>query len=176
MNQDTTSKKPEAGEAIPGGPTRESVVSLREINADTVREICKLSDTLSPEHQRMVAPNALSIAEAYFQPHAWFRAIYADETPVGFIMLYQGPDDFLRDDGEKVHFLWRFMIAAPYQKLGFGRRALEQVIEDLRRQSVGEFFTSCEQGQGNPEGFYRKLGFERTGGMLEEEVVLALKL
>jgi hypothetical protein len=29
----------------------------------------------------------------YFEPKAWFRAIYADETPVGFVMLFDDPDE-----------------------------------------------------------------------------------
>ena len=48
-------------------------VSLREITADTVATICKLSDTLVESQKRMVAPNALSIAQAHFSQHAWFR-------------------------------------------------------------------------------------------------------
>ena len=62
--------------------TRDSTVSLREVTADTVRMICRLD--VSEEQKHFVAPNAVSIAQAYFEPKAWFRAIYADETPVGF--------------------------------------------------------------------------------------------
>jgi diamine N-acetyltransferase len=153
--------------------TKDSIVSLREITAETVRTICKLSDTLSDEHKRMVAPNAVSIAEAYFNEHAWFRAIYADETPVGFVMLYTGPDE---DTGETVHFLWRYMIGGPYQKLGFGRKALQTIIEDLRSKGVKEFGTSCGVGPGSPEGFYRSLGFEPTGEFYGEEKALRLTL
>ncbi len=70
--------------------TRDSVVSFREINAETVRTICRLD--VSEEQMHFVAPNAHSIAQAYFEPKAWFRAIYADETPVGFVMLYDDPE------------------------------------------------------------------------------------
>ena len=60
------------------------IVSLLEVTADTVRAICALQTT--EEQKRFVAPNALSIAQAYFEPTASFRAIYAGETPVGFLM------------------------------------------------------------------------------------------
>jgi hypothetical protein len=36
--------------------------------------------------------------------------------------------------------------------------------------------TSCGQGPGSPEEFYRKLGFERNGKVLGEEVGLSLTL
>ena len=56
-----------------------SVVSFKEITGATVNAIIKLSDTLSAPHWRMVAANAISIAQAHFNKYAWFRAIYATE-------------------------------------------------------------------------------------------------
>lgn len=148
----------------------EAEVSLREITAETVREVCNLSDTLTPPKKYMVAPNAISIAQAYFSEHAWFRAIYAEDTPVGFLMLYDDPD-------EQEYFLWRLMIAGPYHGKGFARRAIIRLADHVRtRPGATVLETSCGQGPGSPEGFYRKLGFERNGKMLGEEVGLSLVL
>jgi diamine N-acetyltransferase len=151
-----------------------SIVSLREVTAETVRAVCKLSDTLSEAQKRMVAPNAVSIAEAYFNEHAWFRAIYADDTLVGFIMLFIGPDE---DNPEEMeYFLWRYMVAGPYQGMGFGRQALGIVIEDIKQKGARVFGTSCGEGEGSPEGFYKKLGFEPTGKKVGSEIVLEMRL
>jgi diamine N-acetyltransferase len=145
-------------------------VSLREITGETVLAICRLSDTLSEPQKRMVAPNAISIAQAHFSQHAWFRAIYADEEPVGFIMLYDNPD-------EPTYFLWRLMIAAPHQRKGYGRKAIEHLIEYVRTRPVAtELLVSCGEGEDSPEGFYRSLGFRRNGRMEGHEVVLSLTL
>jgi diamine N-acetyltransferase len=60
--------------------------------------ICTLNDTITELHKYMVAPNAQSIAQAHFEKMAWFQAIYANDTPVVFIMLYDDqdePNDFL---------------------------------------------------------------------------------
>ncbi len=54
-------------------------VSLREVTADTVRAICKLE--VAPAQRGLVAPNAVSIAQAHFEPAAWFRGIYAGDEP-----------------------------------------------------------------------------------------------
>lgn len=154
----------------PPDPGPDAKVTLREVTAETVREICRLSDTLAPPKKYMVAPNAISIAEAYFNEHAWFRAIYADETPVGFLMLYDDPE-------EPEYFLWRLMVAGPHHGKGFGRRAIELLVDYVKtRPGATVLETSCGQGPGSPEGFYRKLGFERTGKMLGHEVGLSLKL
>jgi diamine N-acetyltransferase len=151
-------------------PGPDAEVTLREITAETVRDICRLSDALTPPKRYMVAPNAISVAQAYFEPHAWFRAIYADEEPVGFAMLYDDPE-------EKEYFLWRFMIAGQHHGKGFGRRGLEKVIEYVRtRPGATVLKTSCGQGAGSPEGFYRAIGFRRNGEMIGREVGLSLDL
>jgi diamine N-acetyltransferase len=148
----------------------DSSVTLREITGETVVSICKLSDTLSAPQKKMVAPNAQSIAQAHYSRYAWFRAIYADETPVGFIMLYDNPE-------EKRYFLWRLMIAGPYQGLGYGEKAVRLLIEYVRTQPGAKaLLVSCGEGEASPEGFYAKLGFQRTGEMLDDEVVMSLTL
>jgi len=145
-------------------------VSLREITSETVVQICKLSDTLSEQEQKMVAPNAISIAQAHFSDKAWFRAIYADEMAVGFIMLY--------DDSENPeYFLWRLMIAGPYQGKGYGRKAIELLVEYVKtRPGARELSTSYVPIEGGPEGFYRKMGFEPTGEVDDGEIVVRLTL
>ncbi len=144
----------------------DAVITLREVTAETVGQVCKLSDTLSDPQKKMVAPNAYSIAQAYFEKHAWFRAVYADDVPVGFVMLY--------DDAEKDHvYLWRFMIAGERQGRGYGRRALELVLEHARtRHNAREITASYVPMEGGAGPFYRKLGFEPTGEMEGEEVVI----
>jgi diamine N-acetyltransferase len=148
--------------------TRDSTVSLREVTAETVRAICYLEVSEAQKH--FVAPNAHSIAQAYFEPKAWFRAIYADETPVGFVMLY--------DDAQvPEYFLWRYMIDARYQKLGFGMRAMDLLLEYVRaRPGAHEMKLSCHPGEDGPEPFYRHYGFTLTGEWLENEAVMRIDL
>ena len=148
--------------------TRDSTVSLREVTADTVRMICRLD--VSEEQKHFVAPNAVSIAQAYFEPKAWFRAIYADETPVGFVMLFDDPD-------EPLYFLWRYMIDVRYQKLGFGKKAMDLLLEYVRsRPAAKEMTLSCHPGEDGPEPFYRRYGFTPTGRMLGDEAEMRIDL
>jgi len=154
--------------------TTAALVTLREITSETVRSIIKLSVTES--QKGFVASNAVSLAQALFAPEAWYRAIYFEEEPVGFVML---ADDSLlkpppKDPGIGV---WRFMIDAEYQGRGIGREALRQVIEHARAK--GSFKTlelSYVPGPGCPEPFYLSLGFRHTGRMDGDEVVLELPL
>ncbi len=150
-----------------------SDIHFRRITAQTVRQVCRLSETLTAQQRDMVADNALSIAQAHFSDNAWMRAIYVDDTPIGFIMTHTGSDD---DDGIDCAgvFLWRFMIAGPFQGKGYGRKAMELLLDHLRAEGATELYTSCGQGEGSPEGFYKKLGFVPTGEYYDDEVELRL--
>lgn len=150
-------------------PGPSAVVTLREVTAETVRAICRLS--VSPHQQGFVAPNSISIAEAYFaRQRAWFRAVYADETPVGFVMLSDEPE-------KHEYYLWRFMIDARYQRHGFGRQAIELLIDHVRtRPGATMLLTSCVPGEGTPMPFYAKLGFVETGEEDDGERVMRLDL
>ncbi len=147
-----------------------SDVKLVELTEDTVRGVCLLSETLDDPQRSMVADNAISLAQAHFSKFAWFRAIYAGKAPVGFVLLYDDPE-------APEYFLWRFMVAGPYQGRGYGRDALELLADYVRtRPDAEELGVSCGQGPGSPEGFYTKFGFEQTGEMAGDEVMLKLVL
>ncbi len=149
-------------------PSGRDEVALREVTGDSVRTICGLS--VRDEQTKFVAPNAVSIAQAYFSEHAWFRAVYADETPVGFVMLADQPEP-------PEYYLWRFMIDARYQGMGYGQRALALLIEHVRtRPGATELLTSVVQAEGGPQGFYEKNGFELTGEYEDGEAVMRLRL
>ncbi len=145
-----------------------AVVSLREITRETVESILELE--VAPKQEEFVATNAESLAEALFSPEAWYRAIYADETPVGFVMLSVKPE-------VPRYSLWRFMIGAEYQGKGYGKRAVELVIDQVRTMpGAKELLLSYVPGKGNPRKFYQKLGFEETGEVDDDEIVMRLLL
>ena len=143
-------------------------VELREVTGETVRAICRL--TVAPHQESFVALNAVSIAEAYFYPTAWFRAIYANGEPVGFVML--------DDDVSKVTYtLWRLMVGEGFQGHGYGKRAVELLVDYVRaRPGASALMTSWVPGADGPADFYRKLGFEPTGEVDDGEIVGRLAL
>lgn len=150
-------------------PTKNSTITLRELSAETLRPILSLE--VAETQKNFVAPNAVSVAQAYFQrDRAWFRGIYADEAPVGFLMLYDNPQ-------ENTYFLWRFMIDARYQGMGYGRRAIELLINHVKtRPNATELKVSYVPGEGTPGPFYAKMGFVETGEVEHGENIMSLKL
>ena len=131
-------------------------VELREVTRENLAAVLRLE--VAPAQRGLVASTAASIAQAHLHPDvAWFRAIYADDVPVGFVMLELEPD--------QEPFLWRLLIADGHQRRGAGREALALVAAWLRRchPSSTSLLTSHVVGDGDPGPFYERLGFQYTG-------------
>jgi diamine N-acetyltransferase len=122
-------------------------VTLREITKENLRDILRLQ--VAPHQETFVATNAVSIAEAHFAPEvAWYRAVYAGEVPIGFLML--------EDQGR-----------------GYGRRALELFFAHVKtRPGATAVYTSCVPAEGGPGPFYEKMGFVYTGKEEDGELVM----
>lgn len=138
---------------------------MREVTLDNLREILRL--TVAAHQERFVASNAVSIAQAYFhRDSAWFRAIYADATPIGFVMLHVAPE-------KAEYHVWRFMIDQMFQRYGFGTRAIELIVEHVRGlPGARQLSVSCVPGEGSPGPFYERSGFAYTGEEDEGELVM----
>ncbi len=149
-------------------------VTLREItdaNRDAVTAL-----KVRPGQENFVDGVAESIQEAAETPEGapWYRAIYAAEEPVGFVMLSWNVTPQPGIIGP--WYLWRLLIDERFQGRGYGRAALRRVIDLIRAEGASELLTSYQPGIGEPWPFYEKLGFAPTGEMDGTEVILRLDL
>jgi len=153
-------------------------VRLVEITQATVDVILGLA--VAPEQARFVAPNAVSLAQAHFEPGAWFRAIADADDLVGFAMIF---DPTLPgavpwpDLDTRTIMLWRFMIDHASQRRGLGAAAIARLAAHARtRPGITRFATSYSEGPGGPADFYRRTGFVATGRHLEDEAEAVMHL
>ena len=149
-------------------PLGDGGISLRVVDSDNVKAIIDLS--VSEAQKEFVAPNVWSLAEAYAADHAWVRAIYRGDDPVGFVML---SDDHLQPR----YYLWRFMIGEGFQGKGYGLVAMRLLHDYVRTRPGGDkVFLSYVRADGGPETFYKGLGYVDTGRVHsgEREAVLDL--
>lgn len=132
-----------------------AVVTLREVTDDNVMAVIDLE--VAPDQTGFVAPNVKSLAQAFATTNVWVRAVYADDEPVGFVML--------SDDVDKPrYYLWRFMIARHHQGKGYGRQAMALVHDYVRSRPGGDrIHLSYVPADGGPELFYKGLGYVDTG-------------
>ena len=100
----------------------------------------------------------------------WFRGIEADGVPVGFLMIAVATEAF------PYPYVWRLLIDRVHQRRGIGRRVMATVIDDMRKQGHSRLDLSWGEGPGSPASFYRSLGFQPTGNLIDEEIEAVLKL
>lgn len=149
-------------------------ISLRLVDKDNFSSIIKLSDTLSEEQKRNVAPNVVSLAQAYVHlDRAWPRAIYEDDEPIGFVMLALFDPDIPLED-RPAYYLWRFMIKADRQSQGYGRQVLDLIVAKCQKDQVKTLYVSCVMEREEPYRFYINYGFQDTGKDDDGERILKM--
>jgi diamine N-acetyltransferase len=151
-------------------------VSLREITPANREAVEAL--TVTAVQADYVAGVAESLVEAAETPDAcpWYRAVYLDDRPVGFVMISDGIT-VVNPDYLGPYFLWRLLIDQRYQGRGYGSAALSLVVEHVRtRTDARVLITSAGQGPASPIGFYLRQGFRATGQVHQGELVLELDL
>lgn len=146
--------------------SKSSTVTLREITKDNWRAVIDLK--VAEGQEGNVSPNVKSLCESHYSEDAWVRAIYADETAVGFLMMSIWPP-------EPWYCIWRFMIDERYQKLGFGRQSIllaKKYIQEtypearlLRLLSTGPEGKKDVPKEHSPYNFYYSLGFREIEPM-----------
>lgn len=149
-------------------------VELRQITHANRDAVVALH--VAPGQDLFVAGVAESIDEAAVTPEGspWYRAIYAGDEPVGFVMLSWNVTPAPGIFGP--WFLWRLLIDERYQRRGYGRAALELIVEIVRAEGATELLTSHQPGDGGPWPFYEKFGFRPTGEIDGSEILIALDL
>jgi len=145
------------------------MVTLKEITKDNYSSFLKMK--VKPHQEKMVAPSVWSIAQAHFEKPAWFRGIYFKEEPVGFVMLSI-------EEEKAEYWIWRFMIADEQQGKGYGKAAVQLVIEHVKTlpKATELYLSYVPKVEGSAEAFYEKLGFTKTGKVDEDgEVEMVIK-
>lgn len=151
-------------------------VHLREITPANRAAVEGLA--VSDVQTAYVTGVAESLVEAAQTPDAcpWYRAVYADDEPVGFVMISDGIT-VVNPTYLGPYYLWRLLVDQRYQRRGVGAAALALAVAHVRtRPDARVLLTSVGQGPDSPLGFYLGQGFQATGEVHEGELVLELDL
>jgi RimJ/RimL family protein N-acetyltransferase len=145
-----------------------TTVRFVEITADNVVEVQRL--VTHRTQQRFVSPVRESFADAMFPEvvdggplEPWMRAIEADGTLVGFVMVA------LTTEVHPEPYLWRLLVDRIHQRRGIGRAALDLLVEQCRAWGDLSLLTSWTPGKGSPEPLYLRYGFVPTGEIVDGE-------
>ncbi|HRE48180.1 MAG TPA: GNAT family N-acetyltransferase [Aggregatilineales bacterium] len=141
-------------------------IQLHEVTKDNWAAVCRLPLKAGQEHY--VAPNWHSLLLIAYEGWGTARAIYDDETLVGFVLYGSAPDD-------PRWWVVRFMIAADHQRRGYGRTALPLIIQEMReRHATPAIHISFVPENEPARTLYASLGFVDTGTIEDGEAVYVL--
>lgn len=160
------------------------MLRLEKITGKNVWSILKLR--VSQEQESFVAPNDVSIIEAYTaitgNGYAFPFGIYEDDIPVGFLMVGFDADDCWEDApsiAKGNYNLWRLMIDKNYQNKGYGKEAVRLALEFIKTFPCGKAdfcWLSYEPENEIASRLYHSFGFVETGEMDGDEIIAVLKL
>lgn len=134
-------------------------VTLREITPENWRACVKLQ--VADDQKNFVATNAISLVQAAYGGGEWQpRAIYADETMVGFVLY--GVEHY---EGKDIWFIMRLMIDTTEQGKGYGSAAMHAVLTAMRTRTpqIPDVYISFVPENETARHVYSKLGFVDVG-------------
>ena len=156
-------------------------ITLQEVTRDNWRDVVSLEPTPDQVAGDFVARNSSSLAEAAYVPGFEPRGIYTDDELIGFVMWFEHdePDGlpWYSSDLRPEYWISRFMIDKEHQGKGYGRAAMELVIDEMaRRYGCAEINLSYNVENEVAETLYTSLGFVPDGDTPWGETMARLKL
>lgn len=151
-------------------------LTFREVTDANRAEVIAVRVALHQEEFVNSVEDAMEEAVEWAHAKPWYRAVYAGDEPIGFVMMSWDvepqPPDIIGP-----WFLWKLIVDERHQGRGYGREIVRMVVDLVRREGGTELFTSHGVGEGSPAGFYARLGFVPTGTLDPNgEVILRLDL
>ena len=151
------------------------MIKFRNVDAGNFEDVIRLE--LKDNQKEFLESNLYSIAEARIFDYLEPKAIYEDDTLVGFMLYYFQPFGVVREmgSGEGVHeirsdgkdyiYLKRIMIDKALQGKGLGRKARKESLDFFRKEYPSAAFVELMHYLDNDTGasLYESLGFQSTG-------------
>lgn len=140
------------------------MITLKEVNKqnwfDIVR-LCSAEDQQNKVFEKTIASNCLSLAQASMEENWTVKAVYQNDTPIGFTMF--GYSDELAG-----YEICRIMIDYRFQGNGYGRDALNLVIKEMVNQfKCDEIFITFVPQNEKAKQLYVSSGFKDTGKVIK---------
>lgn len=138
----------------------EDMLHLKTITKDNWVDAISLR--VREDQVKFVASNAVSLAQLNFLENFHAKGIYQDEEMIGFALY--GIDE---DDHE--YWIYRMMIDQKHQGKGYGKEAIQLVIDDIRNIKEDRHTTitlSYEPTNEHAKRVYEKIGFQEIDGLI----------
>ena len=145
------------------------MVELKPITEDNFLDAFNLK--LASDQESFVSHPVRSLAQAYvYRDQCQPFGIYAEGVMVGYVMV-------IYDYDIPEYDIWHMMIDESKQGHGYGREALDRVIDYIRTKPFGDsnrVALTCNIDNPIAQKLYEKKGFAATGAEYDDEIELAM--
>jgi diamine N-acetyltransferase len=142
------------------------MIRFEEVTRDNFWECVSL--TVMEGQNEFVTSNAVSIAQAKVQPECIPLAIYDDRSMIGFLM-------YCIDEDDSEYWIYRMMIDEKYQSKGYGKQALEKLLEVIKADKTrNKIYLGVHKESIAAVKLYEGVGFEFDGQVFGSEHIMRL--
>lgn len=147
------------------------MVELKEITEENFIDAFNLK--LAPGQEEFVSHPIRSLAQAYvYRNQCRPFGIYAEGKMVGYVMV-------IYDYDIPEYDIWHMMIDKNCQGHGYGKEALDRVLEFIKTKPFGDserVVLTCNKNNPVARKMYEDKGFVATGNEDEDEIELAMSV
>jgi diamine N-acetyltransferase len=136
--------------------------------------------TVRPDQLDLVSSNAKTLAEAAYETGSVVWGLWDDTALVGLMAMINSAEHPFQDypfndprDGTPAAYLWRLMIGADFQGKGYGGAALTMAFDQARAWGYIRMMAHVSDAPHSNLPFYQRYGFELTGLIEDDELVIA---
>ena len=146
-------------------------ICLKPVDENNFLDVFHLK--LGEGQDRYVSHPIRSLAQAYvYRAQCQPFGVFDNEKVIGYVMV-------IYDYDIPEYDIWHMMIDASLQGNGYGKAALQLVLNYIRQKPFGDsnrVALTCNKNNSNALALYTHMGFELTGTEDEDEVELALTI
>ncbi len=149
------------------------MIHLKEVTSENVFDVCELTtnkDGVGTVMEEYLCCNATSIAESKYYPEMHPKAIYDDDTLIGFFMYRH------RACEPDTATICRFMIDYKFQGRGLGRKSLSSILSYFKQADISKVILMIDDNNTIAKKLYRAFGFTFNGRIEKDEFYYELRL
>ena len=151
-------------------------LELREVTDEIFEEFIELE--VKPEQKdnfyfKRTKPNLWTLAQGYVNyEHSSVLAVFDDDTLIGSVFYSPNANPHAE---EREAWVVRLMIDQRYQGKGYGRQTMELLLHRIQEENDGQrvrIGLSYEPHNKVAENLYSSMGFEPSGEMLGDQIIV----
>lgn len=140
------------------------MIEFRPVIGENIGKVIRLS--VAEEQKKYIMDNVTTIAYCYVFPTKIPKAVFIKDELVGLVCTELDPDT-------NRHEILVYMIDEKFQGRGYGKATLTALVDQMHQEQPDhDIYLNYVPGNGRAEKVYRDLGFEPTGELEGEEIVM----